>query len=229
MGTGILLISFLKSLTILIPLTIGLVRYNKMDKSYQPFIIYLFIGFIAEIVSFTFIKVYHASNAAPSNLFVLTEWLLILWQFYCWGFFRKSKKGLFILAILVAFIWIMENIVFKELNKDFSPYFRVTYYFVIILISVNVINYTIIHDNRNIFRNARFLICLSYIIFFTYKLIYEWAYQYARISGNFAYSNIFTASFGYVNALENFIFAIAVLLIPQRDIFNQSLSTENVR
>jgi hypothetical protein len=80
--------------------------------------------------------------------------------------------------------------------------------------SVRVINYTIINENQNLFRNPRFIISVSFIVFFIYKLAYEWAYQYARITGKFVYSNILTASFGYVNALQNFIFAFAVLLIP---------------
>ena len=35
----------------------------------------------------------------------------------------------------------------------------------------------ITHDNRNLLRHPEFLICIGFIIFFIYKIIYEWAYQ----------------------------------------------------
>jgi hypothetical protein len=209
------LLSFLKSLTIVFPLIIGLIRFNTIDKSYRPIIVYIMVGFITEITSFISIQLYK-SNIVVSNVFSLAEWLLIVWQFVAWGFFTKSKKGLGALCLVVVMVWVTENIVFQNLNKNFSPYFSVLYYFIIVLMSVNIINYTIIYENKNLFRNARFLICLSFIIFFIYRLLFDWAWQYSQKMGYKDFNNLLTASFGYVNMLENVIFAFAILFFPTR-------------
>jgi hypothetical protein len=211
--------AFLKSLTILLPLTIGLIRFKLMDKAYRPFIFYLLAGFITELASFVLINIYHESNALLSNFFVLSEWLLVVWQFYRWGYFRNHKKSMYLLIVTLVAVWIAENVVFQNL-KGFSPYFRVLYSFAIVLMSISIINYTIIHHYENVFRNAGFLICLGFIIFFVYKMVYEWAYQVSSIKQYFTFSRQVISWFGYINAGVNIIFAIAILFFPVRNKFS---------
>src|SRR5579859_2766701 len=69
---------FLLSEIILFPLIVGLVRLRRVKKSgYQPFFILILLGAIMELVSGFLIKVLHAHNIVPINIFILIEWLLL--------------------------------------------------------------------------------------------------------------------------------------------------------
>jgi hypothetical protein len=96
---------------------------------------------------------------------------------------------------------------------NFSPYFRIFAGFSIVLFSVNKINFMITHDNRKLLGHPDFLICIGFIIYFIYDIVYEWAYQSSR-SGATQITTTIIFLFGYINALTNIIFAIAFLRIP---------------
>jgi hypothetical protein len=207
---------FLFSQSILLPIIAGLIRWRRIDKAYQPFFILLIIGFMTELISFVLIKEYHRSNAIPLNIYTLVEWTLIFQQFHVWGLLRNRKPIYYSILILTAIGWVAANFLFGEIT-GFSPYFRIFYSFFIVLLSVNKINYMITHDNRNLFRNPKFLICIGFIIYFVYMIIYRWAYQVSILNGSETQiTDIIIFLMAYVNALTNGIFAIAFLLIPAR-------------
>jgi hypothetical protein len=207
---------FLLSITILLPIITGLIRLRRIDKVYQPFFLLLVIGLITEIVSFILIKEFHRSNAIPTNLYTAVEWSMIFLHFHVWGLLRNRKPVFYGLLILVLLGWGIENLYFGQIT-EFSPYFRIFYAFIIVLLSVNKINYMITHDNRNLFRNPKFLICIGFIIFFIYMIVYRWAYQVSvSTRSETQITDIIIFLMAYVNALTNGIFAIAFLMIPQR-------------
>lgn len=213
-------LAFLISQSILFPFIIGLVRLRRMGKTYQPFFILLAVGVFTELCTGYIIKVIHGHNTVISNLYALTEWLLIAWQFHVWGFLRIRKNIFYGLIVLTCLIWITENLVMGQLF-GFPPYFRIFYYFIVVLLSVNKINYMITHDNRNLLGHADFLICIAWIIFFIYKIICEWAYQ-TSIFGRSDITNHIILFLGYINVLTNIIFAIALLRIPRPQKFTLS-------
>ena len=204
---------FLLSESILFPLLAGLVRLSRIKKSsYQPFFILLVVGAFNELLSGFLIKVLHAHNAVSNNLYSLAEWLLIAWQFYTWGRIPKRTSLFYVLVAFPCVVWIVENLGFGQIGH-FSPYFRVMKAFMIVLFSVNTINFMITHDYRNLSGNPTFLICIAFIIYFIYRIVYQWAYETSFGSPNDTKVFIIML-FGYVNALTNIIFAIALLRIP---------------
>jgi len=208
------IIFFLLSQSILLPIIAGLIRLGRIGKGYQPFFYLLVIGFLTELISFILIKGFHTSNAIPVNIYTLLEWTLIACQFHIWGVLRQRKKAFYGVLIFTTLLWIAENFIFGKITAV-VPYFRFFYFFVIVLLSVNMINFMITHDNRNLFRNPRFIICIAFIIYFIFMIVYFWAYQVSR----FGKSEITTAIIflmAYVNALTNSMFAIAFLLVPAR-------------
>jgi hypothetical protein len=207
---------FLFSQSILLPIIVGLIRLRRIDKVYQPFFLLLIIGFFNEVVSFILIKEFHRSNAIPTNLYTAVEACLIFTQFHVWGWPRHRNRIFYSLLVLTVLGWATENLVFWKIT-EFSPYFRIFYAFFIVLLSVNKINYMITHDDRNLFRNPKFLISIGFIIFFIYMIIYRWAYQVSITSkSDQQITDIIVYLMAYVNALTNGIFAIAFLLIPAR-------------
>lgn len=193
-----------------LPFLLAMARLQKIDKSYIPFIVYLGVGFVIEICSYISIEVLKTHNAVIQNLFVLLEWSIITWQFKCWGVFGKGAKWFLILIGSGIIVWTLENIIADGLFS-FGPYFRWLYSFAIVIISINTINYIITHDFRKLYRNATFIICLCFVTFFSYKIIYEWAYQIFAINQNIALSNIIISFFGYLNAFINVMYVVAIL------------------
>jgi hypothetical protein len=208
---------WLVSISILLPLIAGLIRFRRIGKGYQPFFILIVTGVVAELINGYVAYIKHASNAGVSNIYILAEWILIVWQFQVWGTPRLKKNLYYALMAVSCSIWVTENLVTHHIG-EFSPYFRFFYSFFIVLFSVNKINFMITHDNRNLLRHPGFLICIGFIIYFIYKIIYEWAYQ-SSLFGAMEITTKIIMLDGYINALTNIIFAIALMKIPAPEKF----------
>jgi len=202
---------FLTSLFVVIPIIAGLVRFSRIGKRYQPLFILLVVGLVTELASAYLVR-QKISNASVSNIYALLEWILVFWQFRAWGSIRTRKEIAYVFLLLPCLVWITENLVLDQMS-DFSPYFRIFSCFLIVLLSVNKINFMITHDNRNLLGHPEFLICIGFIIYFIYDIVYEWAYQSSSTGATYITTKIISL-FGYINALTNIIFAIAFLRIP---------------
>ena len=207
------IVAFLLSQSILLPIITGLVRFRRLGESYQPFFLLLLIGFLTEVAGFIVIQRYRTSNFIIVNVYVLIEWTLIAWQFHVWGFLRQKKRLFYALLGFMTVCWITENFVYHHIT-DMVPYFRFLYFFLIVLLSVNKINFMITHENRNLFRNPKFLICIGFIIYFIYMIVDFWALTIS-LFGEQAIALRISFFMDYVNAFTNIIYAIAFLLIPR--------------
>jgi hypothetical protein len=205
--------------SIWIPILIGLFRFKTIKEQLQPFFWTLVAGLFTEIVSFIIIsQKSYASNAIPSNIFVIIEWLLLTYQFHIWGFLKKRKRLFYILLVIPTLIWIVENLVFGRI-VIFSPYFRILYSFLLTLMSITEINFKITHDNKNLFRNPKFLICIGFILFFVYQILYEWSYQVSLVQEPSRFTSTIISLFTYMDAVTNIIFGIAFLVTPRHKEF----------
>ncbi|MBP1652324.1 MAG: hypothetical protein H6Q26_2481 [Bacteroidetes bacterium] len=202
--------AFFVSQIVIIPLVIGLIRFNKTVTSYQPFLLLLALAFISESISFICIEVLNTSNAIPFNLYGLAECMVVLYQFYIWGFLKRKYRLYIVLAASLTTGWITENLFFSQI-ENFSPVFRVTYAFIAVLLSINEINYLIVQDNKNLLRNSRFLICMGFIIIFIYQIIYEASFF---VGSDTILTLKIVFMFNYINAFVNLIYVLAVLFIP---------------
>ncbi|HTJ12470.1 MAG TPA: hypothetical protein VL547_10615 [Dinghuibacter sp.] len=210
--------SFLLSQILLIPLCAALIRLRKIEKTYEPFIFMLALGAIQEVISFWLIRGLHRTNAPSVNIYGLLECGLLFWQFYAWNSFGSRytrRKWFFALQGGSLVLWICCNLVFFHLNDFDLPLYRILYPFVVVLLSVNEINRMITHDNRNLYKNARFVICLAFIIFFLYQILYEGATSLASETDNGVSKKIIHL-FNYVNAFVNGLYLLGVLLMPRR-------------
>lgn len=207
-------VSFLFSQSILLPLIIGLIRIRKIQSSYHPFLALILLGALTELFSFITIRLFD-SNAIVSNIYSLLECMLILYQFYRWRFYTMPRKWYWIIPAICLLIWFTENIVFMYITQ-FRPVFRISYAFLVVMVSINEINYLITHENRQLFKNARFLICMGFIIFFIYQILFEGTYYIAKTGGDPVISNKIFSLQVYINVFVNMIYAVAMLLIPEK-------------
>jgi hypothetical protein len=203
-------ISFLLSLLVVLPLAIGLIRLKKIKSDYRPFFWLIVLAVLTELFSFISIRLFR-NNAVVSNVYYLLECMLILYQFYRWRFHAQPRKWYWVIPALFLLIWIIENLILFKIVL-FSPVFRISYSFLLVVLSINEINYLITHENRHLFRNARFLICIAFIIYFLFQILFEGSLY---IVTNPDVSNkIILLSIG-INALANIFYAAAMWFLPE--------------
>ncbi|HET6253486.1 MAG TPA: hypothetical protein VFE32_05410 [Puia sp.] len=204
-------LKYLGLIVAVIPCIAGLVRFRRLGKTYQPLFFMSLAGLATEATS-DYLSYYWISNAGVSNTYALLEWMFIFWQFRVWGAFRTHKELGYIILIAPCIVWVAENLIFGKM-ANFSPFFRIFACFLIVLFSVNKINFMITHDNRKLLGHPEFLICIGFIIYFIYDIVYEWAYQSSARSTATGITSTIIYLFNYINALTNIIFAIAFLRI----------------
>lgn len=203
------------NLCILIPSTVGLLRFSKINHAYHPFIYCIWLGTIIELVS-SLLALKGSSNAVISNIYVLMESALLTWQFERWKLFEK-RKFLF-LGILVLFIitWLLENVVISKITY-FSSYFRIVYSFIIVIMSIIIINRLIVTERKSLLKNPIFLICVAFVFYYTLKIMVEafWVY---KISDKIFTMNVYNISV-ITNFIANLLFTVAIIWIPTRQKF----------
>lgn len=201
------------SYAIVIPVLFGLIKLRRIDRDYLPLLIFLFLGLLAELVS-TYQINRGGSNAIVSNIYVLFESLLIVWQFNKWGLFARAK-GLFpFFETFFTAFWLFENFYLSSIDV-FSSYFRVVYSFAIVLMSIHTINIVILNENKSILLNPSFLACIAFILYFTYKVLVEIFWLYG-LNGSDQFRGHIYNIMAYVNLLANLIYAFAILWVPRK-------------
>lgn len=211
------LLSFLLSLSVLVPFGFGVVRCRTMPRKFHPFVLLLGVGVLAEIASRLSILFYR-TNAVVFNLYSLAECLIIFYLFSCWHPFRNPRKWILIGTVIAGSVWLTENLLYWHI-REFSPVFRSFYAFVVVILSINEINYLIIHESRQLLRNARFVICVGFLIYFLYQILLEGALYVSNTEGARSMSNRIIWLSIYINIFTNILYAVAIWFIPARSVF----------
>ncbi len=198
----------------MIPLGIGLTGIKSWGKLYCPFFILLLLGFLSELISFIVINNFKAGNAPVIKIYSLIECCLVLYQLYLWGN-KKAGKRLFLFSLFICVaVWLTDNIFFLNIN-NFSPYFRVFYAFVIVLLSITQINAIMVKPDGLLYKNPKFIISFAFIIFFIYQIIYEASFYIG--SDKSIVANKIILGFAYINFGVNMLYAVAAFLITRKN------------
>lgn len=205
--------SFLLSLIVLFPAISGVIRWKQISPRYRPFIILMMIAVLTEVINYIAIDL-TSDNNAVINIYSLVESLLIISQFYFWRYYSNTRRWYPWFGIACIIIWIVENLVISKIGYV-GTVFRISSAFVLITLSINEINYIIINESRNLLRNARFLICTSFLIYFLYQLLLEGS-LYISAQGKNAPVDQLIYLYNFMNGFINIIYGIAVWFIPKR-------------
>lgn len=214
------LFSQIGSYTIILAVIIGVVRFKKILETYRPFIYMIIIGLAIEIISYISIALdYSYISRIATNFYVLFEYFLILFLFKRWGVFTAYKSTFRIISIVILFIWIADNFFFNTITET-NSFFRVCYSTVLVLLSNNHLSRVMSLVQRNIHKNADFIICVTFILYFSSRAVFEVFYSIkAPFSNNF-YLYIFLI-FVSINILSNLLYAYAMLCLPTKQKFIQ--------
>lgn len=206
-------VSVLFSFSIALGAILGWIRLKKLDPAFFPFILLLTVGLINEVVSVVVLEA-GSSNALSYNIYSLVEVLLICWQFQRWKLFA-ARKVLFIGALgFCVVVWVIDIFIINSIFR-FSSYSIILHSFVIVVMSIHMINHLIFKEIVSFMRHPVFLICLGFIIYFTYAILVEmfWVLGLNR-SGSFR-AKIYEI-LAYINLITNLIYALAVLWMPMK-------------
>lgn len=208
--------NLISSFSIIIPLLIIFFLKKWESKTFLPFIVLLGIGLLSEAIGWYFIFVYK-NNLFIGNIYVLIESIVLLVQFSIWHNHKKQAKKNFFLGLLFVIIWVVDNFILHQITTV-NSLFRVFYSLVIVFLSIEQINFVFVTERNNVLLNARFLISVTFVIYYTYKSVFEVFYMInVRMSNNFYYAlfNILIS----VNLFTNLMFAFAVSCIPKKQKF----------
>jgi len=196
---------------------ICLLRYQRIARAYKPFVWLVCLALLNETVSTVLIH-YHISNAVNNNCFVLAEWWLFIVLFIRWHRYNRKKTMYVIIGCILTAVWVYENF-YKSNIVQFNSVFRIFYSFALVFFAIDQVNALIVLERKDILLNARFLICVSIIIYFCYKAIVEiWYALHLHSSVQFEQALFLIPVF--VNVLCNSIYIIASVCLPVKQKFS---------
>jgi hypothetical protein len=197
--------------SIVIAVIIGVIRFKKVAADFYPFLLVVLAGFVNESLSLVLIYT-TGSNTVNSNMFVLLEYALLLWQFYRWE--DGHHKKYYLLACIGLAIWIADNLVVNTLTQN-NSLFRVFYSFVILFLSIDQINKIIIFENDNLLKNACFIICFTFLFYYGLKAFVE-SFNMVHLGLSKGLLRSLWIILYFVNVIANLLFAVAILCIPPK-------------
>ncbi|MGE5521014.1 MAG: hypothetical protein ACM3VS_13870 [Candidatus Dadabacteria bacterium] len=190
---------------------IALVRFKSINPAFYPFIYCTWIGCLNETLSTILIyNGYH--SLLNSNIYVLIEAILFLQFFNKLGTISRSMFQW--LLVSVVLVWISENFILGSITRN-STYFRIYYSWVLVLASIHTINDLITSGTRKLETNSTFLICIGFVIYYTYKILVQAFVIYAVMQSQSFLMSIYVIMF-YINFGTNLLYAVAVLWMPRK-------------
>lgn len=204
--------------TIILAVITGLLCAPKMNTVYRPFLILILTAFVNETVGHL-LMINHHYNIVNTNIYCLAEALLIVWQFYRWDLFDKKKNVYLVLVTVLVSYWLIDNILLEGFTKKFNSYFIIGYSYLIVILSITQINKLITSDNRSLIKSATFIICVGFVIFFTYATLVEIFWKYGFTGKGSSFTRSVYHILQYLNSFVNIIYALAFLWIPKKPKF----------
>jgi hypothetical protein len=203
--------NFLFSITIAVPAIIGLFRYKNIDKRYRPFIWICCLYTLNEIFMFVLIR-QHIYTFVSYNIVVPVVCSLYLLLFKGWGLFAGKKFWLVGIFVMLMLIWITDHFLIDGYRLNVrTHYFRVCFSLTLVLMAVHTINRLIVTEKSNLVYNSRFLICISLVVYYTYRILLD-AFSLKGMSEHFLMQ---LGDFNrYLLISLNLIFGLAALWIP---------------
>lgn len=200
--------------SIIIAAVIAIVRFKKIKNLYYPFLAVLMLGLINETLS-VFCIYTHRSNTANSNVYVLVEYLLILWQFYRWN--HSPKERYHVLAFTGLIIWTADNFILHHLTAN-NSLARVFFSMTIAMLGVNQLSKLLFFGEAPLWKNGIFIICTGFVMFFGFKAFVE-TFNIFRQAFSIPFLSGIWIILYFVNLITNLLYAAAMIWIPGKQKF----------
>lgn len=200
--------------SIIIAVVIACIRFKKIKSVYYPFLWVLFLGLLNESLS-VFLIHHQRSNSANSNVYVLLEYLLILWQFFKWN--DHAKRRYILLGFIGLAVWCTDNALLHQLTNNNSV-FRAFGSLIIAFLSIDQLSKLLFFGDGPLWKNPIFIICTAFVFYFGFKAFVEVFNIFREVFNAPFLRNIWIILY-FVNATANLLYAIALLWIPGKPKF----------
>ncbi len=198
---------FWLSLTSAIPGILYVIRLPQIGTSYLIIFLYSVIATMVEIANH-YLKL---SSPILGNVFVLFEAVLFYILITKWQFPNLYTRKCLILPLIFV-LWMSTTLYTGVYERNVI--FRILYSLLLVIGSINVINH-LLFENKPLYRDFRFIICISLLLFYTFNIIVEtFCLTDIEFSVNFTI-NLFFVKVAF-NILGNLLFALAILCIPKK-------------
>lgn len=200
------------SLSIVIGAAIGWSRFKRADPAFFPFLLLLTVGLVNEVISIVLIVTVHG-NVFNYNLYELAEALLLTWQFLKWGLFKGGRWLYYFLQAVFVVLWVVEN--FIHSFEEFNSHFIMVHSFLLVMMSISMINRVSLRETLPLWRQPVFLICIGQVIYQDYAALVEAFWIFGLNYSDGFRSRIYEIH-SYINLFTNLLFAFAILWVPTK-------------
>ena len=200
--------------SILLPAVAGIIRYKSVLKDFRPFFWLLWLGVLNETISVVSIYTVR-SNTVNSNIYVFLEFGLILLLYYRWN--ERRVRKFIVLGAVGLLVWLCDNIFINHIN-DNNSLFREFYSLILVFLSIDVINRILVYDMTEVYKNAMFLIAITFVFYYGFKVYVE-SFNVLHIGLSREMLTRLWKILYFVNVVANLIFTIAVLCMPKKQKF----------
>lgn len=210
------LLNQISTYSILIAAILGLVRYRRIYSLYRPFLFFIWLGAVNELLSMLLAYTLH-TNMPTGNIYIFLEYIFLLYLFYCWN--RKLSAGwYYLLTFCGLVVWCVDNLLLHTIF-DVNSIFRVFYSIVILYESIRLLNSLLFGEQKQLISNAVFQVCMAFILFYSFKAFIETFYIAQLSFSKGFYMRLFQVLL-CVNLVTNLLYAIAVLCFPTKQEFS---------
>jgi hypothetical protein len=162
------IIRYFLGVSSIIPLTIGLYRFNKINASYYLFVFYLLLNFLNESL-FIFIKNFEIINLIQ-NIHAAIAMIALLMTLFQWGYLMNDKESKKIITAIFIITPIFDFII-QYGRKYQIPWSLLITGFMWILMAVNLLNKKADSSSTLKFMRSKRLILLPLMITMLYFII----------------------------------------------------------
>lgn len=201
----------ISAFSILIPFVASIVRFKRLSYTYIPLFWLLLAGLINETLSFC-VAFWYRNNHYNSNLYILVEYLLLLWLFY--RICQQKMHWSITAAVAGTLIWICDNIWLHSMESS-NTVFRIFSSLSILWLSINQLTSLIFSGLYNNYKATGILICASFCIYYIYRsfvLLFKFIFNEAGA----AFETKLWLVVNLINLVTNITIAIAILCLPKR-------------
>jgi hypothetical protein len=209
---------YLLSLSIIFAAVIGVMRFRKMDPAYHPFVYYSCLSVLVETL--VYILLLHGMDYIVPfvyNSFALAEFYLLTRMFHNWGLFKR-KRNVFISIVVFSCLLFCGTLYIRGYNK-LNYFASIVNSFALIFFSISAFNTMILNERNNIFKNAKFWICIGVVISYTYFIVVNTEQlSFLNIKRTEDFQKKVWLIQAYANVFVNLLYAVAVIWIPKKKI-----------
>lgn len=200
--------------SILFPVVAGIIRFRYAEMEYFPFLILIWAGAFNDTLSLILAYTLK-TNSLNGNLYVLLEYLLLLYIFYHWN---NGKATWYIIWLALGVgVWVADNIFYHSIT-DNNSFFRIFYSVITVFFAVDRFNKIVVYEKSQLFKNPQFLICTAFVVYYCCKIFAELPNAYHIPLDKQFYMHLWLG-LASVNCLANLTYGIAILCIQQKQVF----------